>query len=35
MVRSELDVEEIKSNLSDNINLQINPVDVSLTPNWE
>ena len=29
-----LDVEEIKSNLSDNINLQINP-DVSLTPNWE
>jgi hypothetical protein len=30
-----LDVETIKSNLSDNINLQINPVDVHLTPNWE
>ena len=30
-----LDVEQIKSNLSDNINLQINPVDVYLIPNWE
>ena len=34
-LESALDVEEIKSNLSDNINLQINPVDVSLNPNWE
>lgn len=34
-LESALDVEEIKSNLSDNINLQINPVDVHLTPNWE
>ena len=30
-----LDVEAMKSNLSDNINLQINPIDVTLTPNWE
>ncbi len=30
-----LDVEVIKSNLSNNINLQINPVNVNLTPNWE
>ena len=34
-LEASLDVEQIKSNLNDNINLQINPVDVNLTPDWE